>query len=122
MIVNNKQATNGTSNSSDAWTPSSWQTKKIKQNVSYEDQEHLQKVIKNLDHVPPLVTPAEINKLRYQLKQVALSKAFLLQGGDCAELFEYCSQEPIESKLKVLLQMSLVLTWGARIPVVRMAR
>jgi 3-deoxy-7-phosphoheptulonate synthase len=45
-----------------------------------------------------------------------------LQGGDCAELFEYCSQDSIESKLKVLLQMSLVIVWGARIPVVRIAR
>lgn len=60
--------------------------------------------------------------MRKQLKDVALGNSFLLQGGDCAELFDYCSQEPIEAKLKVLLQMSLVLTWGARTPVVRIAR
>jgi 3-deoxy-7-phosphoheptulonate synthase len=60
--------------------------------------------------------------LRTQLAQVAAGDRLLLQGGDCAELFSYCSSEPIENKLKVLLQMSLVLTWGARKPVVRIAR
>ncbi|KAG9290695.1 hypothetical protein G9A89_011658 [Geosiphon pyriformis] len=94
----------------------------IMQDVIYENPAHLKEVLAKLSHLPPLVSPAEIKKLRDQLKQVATRKAFLLQGGDCAELFEYCSQEPIESKLKVLLQMSLVLTWGARIPVVRIAR
>lgn len=53
---------------------------------------------------------------------MALGNSFLLQGGDCAELFDYCSASPIEAKLKVLLQMSLVLTYGARTPVVRIAR
>ncbi|KAF0458952.1 DAHP synthetase [Gigaspora margarita] len=125
MDVDNEQVSNENSNnhaSDDEWTPYSWRTKKIKQNVSYENQEHLQRVIEKLNHVPPLVTPAEINKLRHQLEQVALKKAFLLQGGDCAELFDYCSQEQIESKLKVLLQMSLVIIWGSRIPVIRIAR
>ncbi|GBB91712.1 hypothetical protein RclHR1_19080002 [Rhizophagus clarus] len=104
------------------WTPQSWRSKPIRQGVVYEDQEHLQQVLNKLQHLPPMVTPSEIYKLRSQLREVALNKAFLLQGGDCAELFEYCSQDPIESKLKVLLQMSLVLVWGARIPVVRIAR
>ncbi|CAG8594280.1 13720_t:CDS:2 [Ambispora leptoticha] len=98
------------------WSPSSWQKKPIKQDVIYEDQEHLKQVLTKLSSLPPLVSPTEIKKLRHQLSLVATRKAFLLQGGDCAELFEYCS------KLKVLLQMSLVLTWGARIPVVRIAR
>ncbi|CAG8528349.1 4660_t:CDS:2 [Funneliformis mosseae] len=104
------------------WSPLSWRTKTIKQAVVYEDKEHLQRVSNSLQHLPPMVTPTEIHNLRNQLKQVALNKAFLLQGGDCAERFEYCSQDSIESKLKVLLQMSLVLVWGARIPVVRIAR
>lgn len=104
------------------WTPSSWQSKPIKQDVTYGDKAHLQRVLQKLAVLPPLVTPAEISKLRRQLRDVALNKAFLLQGGDCAELFSYASQDPIEAKLKVLLQMSLVLTWGARIPVVRIAR
>ncbi|KAI7885018.1 DAHP synthetase [Lichtheimia hyalospora FSU 10163] len=104
------------------WTPSSWKSKPIVQDVVYEDQDHVDRVLNKLNRLPPMVSPQEIEKLRAQLKDVALGKAFLLQGGDCAELFDYCSQDPIEAKLKVLLQMSLVLTWGARTPVVRVAR
>ncbi|KAI9142640.1 phospho-2-dehydro-3-deoxyheptonate aldolase, class II [Paraphysoderma sedebokerense] len=104
------------------WTPSSWTAKPVVQDVKYDDPEHLSNVLNKLGHLPPLVCPEEIDNLRQQLADVAVGKKFLLQGGDCAELFEYCSKEPIESKLKVLLQMSLVLTWGARTSVVRIAR
>lgn len=64
----------------------------------------------------------EIVKLKNSLRDVALGKAFLLQGGDCAELFSYCEANAIDSKIKLLLQMSLVLIWGANKPVVRIAR
>ncbi|KAG2188258.1 hypothetical protein INT44_001011 [Umbelopsis vinacea] len=112
------------------WSINSWKSKPVLQDVVYEDQAHLETVLKKLQHLPPMVTPKEVNillnpmvdDLRQQLKEAALGKRFLLQGGDCAELFDYCSQSPIESKLKVLLQMSLVLIWGARTPVVRIAR
>ncbi|KAG0040484.1 hypothetical protein BGZ82_002200 [Podila clonocystis] len=104
------------------WTPTSWQSKPIKQDVDYPDQAHLAKVLEKIGRLPPMVAPGEIHRLRQQLADVAQGKAFLLQGGDCAELFDYCSQSPIEAKLKVLLQMSLVLVWGARMPVVRIAR
>lgn len=72
--------------------------------------------------LPPLVSPTEVDALRSQLAEVAEGKRFLLQGGDCAERFVDCSAEPIEQKLRILLQMSLVLTWGARIPTLRIAR
>ncbi len=65
---------------------------------------------------------AQVDRLRRQLAEAAEGKRFLLQGGDCAELFEYCSAEPIESKLRILLQMSVVLTFGARTPIVRIGR
>ena len=94
----------------------------MKQSVLYDDQKAVEEALKKLESLPPLVTPHEIVKLRAELKEVALGKKFLLQGGDCAELFDYCSQDPIDAKIKVLLQMSLVLIWGARIPVVRIAR
>lgn len=68
------------------------------------------------------MTPVEIQKLKKSLRDVALGKAFLLQGGDCAELFSYCESEAIDAKMKLLLQMSLVLIWGANKPVVRIAR
>ncbi len=72
--------------------------------------------------LPPLVTPQEIVKLKNSLRDVALGNAFLLQGGDCAELFDYCEQNMIEAKVKLLLQMSLVLIYGAKKKVVRVAR
>ena len=68
------------------------------------------------------MTPTEIHTLKNALRDVALGKAFLLQGGDCAELFSYCSESPIDAKIKLLLQMSLVLIWGSNKPVVRIAR
>ncbi|KAG5458232.1 MAG: class-II DAHP synthetase family-domain-containing protein [Olpidium bornovanus] len=107
------------------WSPTSWTTRPVLQDIKYGDREELASVLRKLQHLPPLVHPGEVRlveKLREQLARVARGQAFLLQGGDCAELFDYCSQKPIEDKLKVLLQMSVVLTWGARTPVVRIAR
>ncbi len=72
--------------------------------------------------LPPLVVASEVDDLRIQLAEVAAGTRFLLQGGDCAERFMDCAAEPIEQKLRILLQMSLVLTWGARIPTLRIAR
>ncbi|MCJ1341738.1 Aromatic/aminoadipate aminotransferase 1 [Bachmanniomyces sp. S44760] len=104
------------------WTPSSWTTKPIKQDVIYDDRSAVERALQRLEKLPPLVTPTEIEKLKGSLREVALGKAFLLQGGDCAELFEYCEESAIESKIKLLLQMSLVLIWGGNKPVVRIAR
>lgn len=108
--------------SADNWSPSSWTSKPIKQDVKYEDQAAFSKAIQKLETLPPLVTPQEIVKLKNSLREVALGNAFLLQGGDCAELFDYCEQGMIESKVKLLLQMSLILVYGAKKKVVRIAR
>ena len=104
------------------WSPVSWTTKPIHQEAVYEDQKSVEKSLSKLTSLPPIVTPTEIVKLKESLRDVALGKAFLLQGGDCAELFDYCEENAIESKIKLLLQMSLVLIWGANKPVVRIAR
>lgn len=104
------------------WSPSSWTTKPIKQDAVYEDSKKVEKSLAKLQRLPPIVTPAEIVALKTHLRDVALGKAFLLQGGDCAELFDYCEENAIESKIKLLLQMSLVLIWGANKPIVRIAR
>ena len=104
------------------WTPSSWTTKPIKQDAVYPDRKAVEKSLAKLQCLPPIVTPTEIVKLKASLRDVALGKAFLLQGGDCAELFDYCEENAIESKIKLLLQMSLVLIWGSNKPVVRIAR
>ncbi|TGO60976.1 hypothetical protein BCON_0031g00550 [Botryotinia convoluta] len=104
------------------WSPSSWTTKPIKQDAIYEDRKNVEKSLAKLQRLPPIVTPTEIIQLKASLRDVALGKAFLLQGGDCAELFDYCEENAIESKIKLLLQMSLVLVWGANKKVVRIAR
>ncbi|KAH7400288.1 phospho-2-dehydro-3-deoxyheptonate aldolase [Cadophora sp. MPI-SDFR-AT-0126] len=118
---------NGPTKSTDSitnppWTPSSWNSKPIKQDAIYEDRKSVEKSLSKLERLPPIVTPTEIEKLKASLRDVALGKAFLLQGGDCAELFDYCEENAIESKIKLLLQMSLVLIWGSNKPVVRIAR
>lgn len=116
-------STNGSSTkAASEWTPSSWTSKPIVQEAVYEDRSKVERVLTDLTRLPPLVTPLEIETLKAKLKDVALGKAFLLQGGDCAELFSYCNQSAIEAKIKLLLQMSLVLVWGGNKPVVRVAR
>ncbi|KAK9388296.1 DAHP synthetase [Lipomyces mesembrius] len=104
------------------WYPTSWHTKPIVQDVIYSSMEDVEKALEKLEALPPLVSPYEINNLQEKLRDAALGKAFVLQGGDCAELFDYCSQERIESKMKILLQMSLVLIWGTKLPLVRIGR
>lgn len=104
------------------WTPTSWRSKPIKQAPAYPDPSKLTKAVTELARLPPLVHPNEISALKAQLRDVALGNAFLLQGGDCAELFDYCEQGAIESKIKLLLQMSLVLIWGTNKRVVRIGR
>lgn len=107
---------------SNVWTPTSWQHKPIKQDVVYDDYSEVEAALEKLESLPPLVAAQEIEELREKLKNAALGKAFVLQGGDCAELFDYCNQDRIDAKLKVLLQMSLVLIWGTKLPIVRIGR
>ncbi|KAJ3351288.1 hypothetical protein HDU83_009015 [Entophlyctis luteolus] len=106
------------------WSPQSHKSKPAVQQVEYEQRDgpRLNKVLDKLKRLPPLVSEAEVKRLKRQLTEAAENKRFLLQGGDCAELFDYCEEAQIENKLKVLLQMSLILTYGGRIAVVRIAR
>ncbi|KAI1353369.1 phospho-2-dehydro-3-deoxyheptonate aldolase-like protein [Xylaria sp. FL0043] len=125
FLTNDATTINGNKASAPAaedWTPSSWRTKPIKQCPEYPDATALGKATGELRRLPPLVHPHEIEKLKRSLRDVARGEAFLLQGGDCAELFDYCRQDAIESKIKLLLQMSLVLIWGADKRVVRIGR
>ncbi|KAF5093373.1 hypothetical protein D0Z03_002449 [Geotrichum reessii] len=104
------------------WSPVTWQDCPIVQDVVYSDYNKVETALEKLESLPPLVHPREIEQLKKKLKAAAEGEAFLLQGGDCAELFDYCTQDNIENKLKVLLQMSLVLIWGIKLPVVRIGR
>jgi 3-deoxy-7-phosphoheptulonate synthase len=104
------------------WTPQSWRTKSAAQQPHYKDQARLADSSVRLAKYPPLVTAWEIEALKRQLALVAAGRRFVLQGGDCAERFHDCDPETILSKLKILLQMSLVLTQGSKMAVTRIGR
>lgn len=106
----------------DAWNPYRWRGLPIRQQPRYADPSAVEKALGTLSELPPLVHPGEIVQLRSQLAEAATGRRFLLQGGDCAERFVDCNAAAIEAKLRILLQMSLVLTWGGQTPVVRVAR
>lgn len=104
------------------WSPDSWQTRKILQMPVYPDKKELDEVVNKLSSLPPLVTSWEIEDLRNKLAEVSEGKRFLLHGGDCSESFEDCNSQIITNKLKILLQMSLVLVVGSKKPVIRVGR
>jgi len=104
------------------WSPSSWRERPASQQPTYPDQDHLDRTIGELSALPPLVTSWEIERLKTQLAEAAEGRRFLLQGGACAERFDQCSADIITNKLKVLLQMSLVLTYGLKRRIIRVGR
>ena len=104
------------------WQPNSWQKKPAVQLPRYPDTDALEKTLAQLARLPPLVTSWEIEKLKEQLAEVTRGQRFLLQGGDCSESFEDCESGAIAGKLKILLQMSLVLVQGAKKRVIRVGR
>ncbi|KAK2459461.1 hypothetical protein APHAL10511_008521 [Amanita phalloides] len=105
-----------------AWHPRSWEQKTVSQAVSYADESTLQSVLASIAKLPPLVTPSEIERLRFQLASVQQNNAFLLHAGDCAESFDACTHQNISAKIGLILSFSLILVWGARLPVVRIGR
>ncbi|HKV07228.1 MAG TPA: 3-deoxy-7-phosphoheptulonate synthase class II [Thermoanaerobaculia bacterium] len=104
------------------WSPTSWQTKPAAQQPKYPDPARVEEVLGELSCLPPLVTSWEIERLKSQLAEAARGERFLLQGGDCAESFADCTSAIIANKLKILLQMSLVLVHGTGKKVVRVGR
>src|SRR5512137_1283255 len=104
------------------WTPASWQNRPAAQQPAYPDQNALQKALAQLGRLPPLVTSWEIENLKEQLAGAVRGERFLLQGGDCSESFDDCESSAIASKLKILLQMSLVLVQGGKRRVIRIGR
>ncbi len=104
------------------WKPDTWTGRETLQQPTYPDQAALHSVLDRLSTLPPLVTSWEILNLREQIADAQAGKRFVLQGGDCAESFNECSSPLITNRLKVLLQMSLVLVHGMEKPVVRIGR
>ncbi len=104
------------------WLPDSWRARPALQMPAYPDPVLLDATLHELGRLPPLVTSWEILALKQQLAEAQEGKRFLLQGGDCAENFSDCESTTISNRLKVLLQMSLVLVHGLRTPVIRVGR
>src|SRR5437016_9446736 len=104
------------------WNPGSWRGKPIKQVPQYPDASALATVETRLKSYPPLVFAGEARNLMAALGQVAAGKAFLLQGGDCAESFAEFHPDNIRDTFRVILQMSVVMTFGASLPVVKVGR
>jgi 3-deoxy-7-phosphoheptulonate synthase len=105
-----------------SWEPDSWRGRPVLQQPEYANPQELAAVLTELRRLPPLVSSWEVLLLGQQLAEAAAGRAFVLQGGDCAERFVYCTPERIGNTLKVLLQMSLVLVVGAQRPVIRIGR
>jgi 3-deoxy-7-phosphoheptulonate synthase len=106
----------------ETWAPDSWQSLVASQQPVYPDPEALQSAVDRLSRLPPLVTSWEIENLKSQLADAAAGGSFLLQGGDCSERIEDCRTESIVRNLKVLIQMSFVLTYASSKRIIRVGR
>lgn len=104
------------------WTPSSWRSRTAAQQPDWPDSGAFDQALKQLGGLPPLVFAGESRALTEQLAQVAAGEAFLLQAGDCAESFESFTADTIRDKLRVILQMAVVLTYSSGVPVVKVGR
>ena len=104
------------------WSPDTWRSRPAAQAPDYPDADALAAVEAELHRYPPLVFAGEARNLRARLRDVAEGKAFLLQGGDCAESFAEFNADNIRDSFRVLLQMAVVLTFAAALPVVKVAR
>src|SRR5919202_1338464 len=104
------------------WTPKSWRARPALQQPEWPDPAALDDALDRLTRMPPLVFAGEVRNLTAALGEVSEGKSFLLQAGDCAESFDWFSADSIRDKLKVILQMAVVVTYGAGGPVVKMGR
>ena len=104
------------------WSPSSWRKKDALHMPKYLDETHLNNTLEKISKFPPLVFAGEARLLKEKLSDVAKGKAFLLQGGDCAESFADFHPDNIRDTFKVILQMAVVLTFGASCPIVKVGR
>jgi 3-deoxy-7-phosphoheptulonate synthase len=104
------------------WSPTSWLQYPYTQAANYPDENQLARVVQQLSLLPPLVTSGEIKNLKRAIASAGRGDSFILQGGDCAESFNDCRSDIITNKLKILLQMSLVLLHGMHKPIIRIGR
>ncbi len=105
-----------------SWSPDSWKERPVAHAPPYDDEEGLAQAVAALRRLPPLVTSFEVEQLKKQIAQAQRGERFVLQGGDCAETLDDCTPDVITRKLKILLQMSMVLVHGSNRPVTRIGR
>src|SRR5512143_2043196 len=104
------------------WSPTSWSARPAEQQPTYRDPAQLARVVAELGRLPPVVVSWEVDALKRAIAEAQAGGRFLLQGGDCAESFADCESGQIAKKLKILLQMSLVLLHGLKKPIIRVGR
>ncbi|KAI0500290.1 hypothetical protein KFK09_018502 [Dendrobium nobile] len=104
------------------WSPGSWKSMRALQIPTYPDPAELESVLRNLETYPPLVFAGEARKLEERLGEAAMGRAFLLQGGDCAESFKEFNANNIRDTFRVLLQMGVVLAFGGQMPIIKVGR
>lgn len=101
------------------WAVDSWKTKKALQLPEYPNKEELDSVLRTIESFPPIVFAGEARHLEERLAEAALGRAFLLQGGDCAESFKEFNANNIRDTFRILLQMGVVLMFGGQVPVIK---
>jgi 3-deoxy-7-phosphoheptulonate synthase len=106
----------------ETWTPTSWRSRPAAQQPEWPDDTELEAVFDEISHLPPLVFAGEARSRKDALARVAEGRAFVLQAGDCAESFGDFSADAIRDKLKIILQMAVMLTYGAGLPIVKVGR
>src|SRR3954452_24960680 len=104
------------------WTPTTWREHPAQQQPDWPDTDSLDRVLKGLATLPPLVFAGEARQLTAALAEVHAGRAFLLQAADCAESFGYFTADAIRDKLKVILQMAVVLSYGSGLPTAKLGR
>jgi 3-deoxy-7-phosphoheptulonate synthase len=126
--LNVATSTTGTSSStsssggSEAWSPTSWKSKVVSQPPKYEDENEFDEAVAKLEKCSPLVFAGEVRTLHENLARACSGQGFLLMGGDCAESFDEFNVDHIRDSFRVLLQMSLVLTFGSAMPIIKVGR
>jgi 3-deoxy-7-phosphoheptulonate synthase len=111
-----------TSSENAEWSPSSWQRRTVSQAPKYEDEEELQAAVDKLSRCSPLVFAGEVRTLHEQLARACSGQGFVLMGGDCAEAFAEFNVNHVRDTFRLILQMSLVLTFGSALPVTKIGR
>jgi 3-deoxy-7-phosphoheptulonate synthase len=105
-----------------SWSVESWKTKKALQLPEYPNKEELDSVLQTMETFPPIVFAGEARHLEERIAEAAMGKAFLLQGGDCAESFKEFNAVNIRDTFRILLQMGVVMMFGGQMPVIKVSK